>query len=225
MAIGLNQHSRRSVIPSTFNQVSHDLEFLARGRVCDDIERIRLLIFSLFLVALIAFAILHSPMNAMSRPALPADNPPTTETVALGRRLYYDPRLSADNTIACESCHSLQSGFTDIQPASIGVGGRKGTRHSPTVINSAYSSLQFWDGGATSLEEQAKGPIENPVEMATAHAVVVKRLPADPKDVALVKPAWGTEDILAFLDSWTAPLPDNLRPPAELTTKQTAQNG
>jgi hypothetical protein len=61
--------------------------------------------------------------------------------------------------------------------------------------------------------------------MATTHAVVVKQLPADPKDVALVKPAWGTEDILAFLDSWMAPLPDNLRPPAELTTKQTAQNG
>ena len=164
-------------------------------------------------------------MNAMSPPALPADNLPTTETVALGRRLSYDPRLSGDNTIACASCHSLQSGFTDIHPASIGVGGKKGTRHSPTVINSAYSSLQFGAGGATSLEEQAKGPIENPVEMATAHAVVVKRLPADPKDVALVKPAWGTEDILAFLDSWAAPLPDNPRPPAELTTKQTAQNG
>jgi cytochrome c peroxidase len=120
---------------------------------------------------------------------------------------------------------SAIGGFTDIHPASIGVGGKKGTRHSPTVINSAYSSLQFGDGGATSLEEQAKGPIENPVEMATAQAVVVKRLPADPKDVALVKPAWGTEDILAFLDSLTAPLPDNLRPPAGLTTKQTAQNG
>jgi hypothetical protein len=119
---------------------------------------------------------------------------------------------------------SAIGGFTDIHPASIGVGGKKGTRHSPTVINSAYSSLQFGAGGATSLEEQAKGPIENPVEMATAHAVVVKRLPADPKDVALVKPAWGTEDILAFLDSLTAPLPDNLRPPAGLTTKQTRQN-
>ena len=85
--------------------------------------------------------------------------------------------------------------------------------------------MQFGDGGATSLEQQANGPIENPVEMATAHAVVVKRLPADPKDVALVKPAWGTEDILAFLDSLTAPLPDNLRPPAGVTTKQTTQNG
>jgi di-heme cytochrome c peroxidase len=79
-------------------------------------------------------------------------------------------------------------GFTDIHPASIGVGGKKRTRHSPTVINSAYSSLQFWDGRAPSLEEQAKRPIENPVEMATTHAVVVKRL-------ALFKQAWGTEDI------------------------------
>src|ERR1700722_6493255 len=87
--------------------------------------RIRLLVFSLSLVALIAFAILYSPMNAMSRPALPADNLPTTETVALGRRLSYDLRLSGDNTIACAPCHSLQSGFTDIHPASI-VGGKKG---------------------------------------------------------------------------------------------------
>jgi cytochrome c peroxidase len=79
-------------------------------------------------------------------------------------------------------------GLTDIHPASIGVGGKKRTRHSPAVINSAYSSLQFWDGRAPSLEEQAKRPIENPVEMATTHAVVVKRL-------ARFKQAWGTEDI------------------------------
>jgi hypothetical protein len=74
MAIGLNQHSRQSVIPSTVNQVSHNLEFLALGRVSDDIERIRLLIFFFVLSCLDRFAILYSPMNAMSRPALPADN-------------------------------------------------------------------------------------------------------------------------------------------------------
>jgi cytochrome c peroxidase len=184
-------------------------------------EKIRLLVFSSFFVALIAFAILYSPTDAQSRSAdqgnsatmpagkpiqikvplglpavpIPADNPPTTDTIALGRRLYYDPVLSGDNTISCASCHSPQSGFTDVHPASIGVGGKKGTRHSPTVINSAYSSLQFWDGRAPSLEEQAKGPIANPVEMASTHADVVKRLQADPKYVALFKQAWGTEQI------------------------------
>jgi cytochrome c peroxidase len=184
-------------------------------------EKVRLLMFSLFMVALLAFGMIYKPIDAVSRPAdqgnspvmpigkplqikvplglpplpIPADNPPTADTVALGRRLYYDSVLSADNTISCASCHSPQSGFTDIRPASIGVGGKKGTRHSPTVMNSAYNTLQFWDGRAPSLEEQAKGPIANPVEMASTHADVSKRLQADPKYVALFKQAWGTDQI------------------------------
>jgi len=126
---------------------------------------------------------------------IPADNPPTEDTVALGRRLYYDPILSSDNTVSCASCHSPESGFTDRHSVSSGVGGKKGSRHSPTVINSAYSELQFWDGRAPSLEEQAKGPIANPVEMATTHDAAVARLQADPKYVALFKQAWGTDRI------------------------------
>jgi len=126
---------------------------------------------------------------------IPVDNPPTVETVALGRLLYYDPVLSADGTISCASCHSPEAAFADARPVSIGVDGKKGTRHSPTVIDSAYNFLQFWDGRAASLEEQAKGPIANPVEMATTHAEVVKRLQADPKYVARFKQAWGTEQI------------------------------
>jgi cytochrome c peroxidase len=126
---------------------------------------------------------------------IPADNPPTAETIALGRRLYYDPVLSGDNTISCASCHSPATGFTDRNSPSIGVGGKKGTRHSPTVINSTYNELQFWDGRAPSLEEQAKGPIANPVEMATSHDAVVAHLQADPKYVALFKGAWGTDHI------------------------------
>jgi len=126
---------------------------------------------------------------------IPADNPPTADTVALGRRLYYDPVLSGDNTISCASCHAPQAGFTDTRPVSLGVGGQKGTLHAPTVINSVYSTVQFWDGRAPSLEEQAKGPIANPAEMASTHADVVKRLQADPKYVALFKQAWGTDQI------------------------------
>ena len=117
---------------------------------------------------------------------IPAADPPATETVALGRGLYYDPLFSGDTRSRILPSSAI--GFTDIHSASIGVGDKKRTRHSPTVINSAYSSLQFWDGRAPSLEEQAKRPIENLVERATTHAVVVKGL-------ALFKQAWGTEDI------------------------------
>jgi len=126
---------------------------------------------------------------------IPPDNPPTEETIALGRRLYYDPQLSVDGTISCASCHAPQFAFSDNQPFSDGVGGKLGTRHSPTVINSAYNSLQFWDGRAPSLEEQAKGPMTNPVEMAHSLAGVVQRLQSDPKYPQLFKNAWGTDQI------------------------------
>ena len=126
---------------------------------------------------------------------IPPDNPPTEETIALGRRLYYDPLLSVDGTISCASCHAPQFSFSDNRPVSQGVGGKPGTRHSPTVINSAYSSLQFWDGRASSLEEQAKGPMANPVEMAHSLEGVVQRLQADPKYPELFKKAWGADQI------------------------------
>ncbi|MGB7434943.1 MAG: cytochrome c peroxidase [Candidatus Acidiferrum sp.] len=126
---------------------------------------------------------------------IPADNPPTEETIALGRRLYYDPSLSLDGTISCASCHAPQFAFSDHRPVSEGVGKKTGTRHAPTVINSAYYTLQFWDGRAPSLEEQAKGPIANPVEMAHTLDGVVKRLEADPKYPGLFKQAWGTDQI------------------------------
>jgi cytochrome c peroxidase len=126
---------------------------------------------------------------------IPADNPPTKETVALGRRLYYDPLLSVDGTISCASCHAPQFSFSDNRPVSAGVGGKLGTRHAPTVINSAYSPLQFWDGRTPSLEEQAKVPMANPVEMAHSLDGVVQRLQADAKYPALFQQAWGTDQI------------------------------
>ena len=137
---------------------------------------------------------IKAPLGLPAVP-IPSDNPPTEETIALGRRLYYEGMLSADGTITCASCHSPATGFTDRNSPSIGVGGKKGTRHSPTVINSAYNEVQFWDGRAPSLEEQAKGPIANPVEMATTHEAVITKLRADPKYLALFKQAWGTDHI------------------------------
>jgi cytochrome c peroxidase len=126
---------------------------------------------------------------------IPADNPPTRETIALGRRLYYDPMLSSDGTISCASCHAPQFAFADARSFSLGVGGKTGNRHAPTVINSAYNAYQFWDGRSPSLEDQAKGPIANPVEMAHSLDGVVKGLQNDPKYRELFKQAWGTDRI------------------------------
>ncbi len=97
--------------------------------------------------------------------------------VELGRSLYFDPRLSADDTVSCSSCHSPDHSFTDNKTVSTGIRGQSGVRNSPTVINRLYGKSQFWDGRASSLEEQAKGPIINPVEMGMKdHATLVAKL-------------------------------------------------
>lgn len=107
---------------------------------------------------------------------VPADNPATVETIALGRRLYYDPMLSLDGTISCASCHDPGKGFSDGRQFSTGVGNKTGTRNSPTVFNAAYFEAQFWDGRSPSLEKQAEGPVQNPVEMAHTLKGVEERL-------------------------------------------------
>jgi len=99
----------------------------------------------------------------------PPDNPYTPAKAELGRLLYFDPRLSGDGTVSCASCHSPAHAFTDGQAVSSGVRGQKGGRSAPTVINRAWSLAQFWDGRAPTLEEQAKGPMANPIEMANTH--------------------------------------------------------
>src|SRR5207249_1838910 len=93
----------------------------------------------------------------------PADNPYTPQKAELGWLLFFDRRLSSDGTLACASCHSPEHAFTDGQAVSTGIRGQKGGRSAPTVINRAYSLEQFWDGRAPTLEEQAKGPIANPI--------------------------------------------------------------
>ena len=112
----------------------------------------------------------------------PEDNPYSAAKVELGRLLYFDKRLSTDNTVSCASCHSPSKGYTDGAPVSTGIKGQKGGRSAPTVINRAYSTRQFWDGRAPSLEAQAVGPIANPIEMTNlksekaAHGAVEARL-------------------------------------------------
>jgi cytochrome c peroxidase len=95
----------------------------------------------------------------------PADNPTTAEKVELGRMLYFDPRFSSTGTVSCNSCHNLMLGGEDNRAFSMGVHGKTGGRSAPTVWNAAFASSQFWDGRADSLEDQAKGPVANPVEM------------------------------------------------------------
>jgi cytochrome c peroxidase len=96
--------------------------------------------------------------------------------VELGKQLYFDGRLSKNNQVSCAFCHIPGAGFADPRQTSIGVDGKVGGRQAPTVLNTAFNPIQFWDGRAGSLEEQAIGPIQNPVEMAETHENVVKKL-------------------------------------------------
>jgi cytochrome c peroxidase len=106
---------------------------------------------------------LFAPLpNALASDA----NPITEEKIALGRMLFYEPRLSKSQKIACNNCHKLNNYGVDGEPTSDGHKGQKGTRNSPTVYNAAGHTAQFWDGRAADVEEQAKGPVMNPVEMA-----------------------------------------------------------
>jgi cytochrome c peroxidase len=120
-----------------------------------------------------------------------ADNPVTEEKITLGRMLYYETRLSKNHDVSCNSCHLLDKFGVDNQPTSPGHKGQRGGRNSPTVYNAGGYIAQFWDGRAKDLEEQAKGPILNPVEMAMAdEASVVRTLKSMPGYVDAFKAAF-----------------------------------
>ena len=103
--------------------------------------------------------------DGATRAAIPTDNPQTPEKIALGQRLFFDGRLSADGTVACSTCHDPDRAFTDGRPTSIGIKGNVGQRNAPTILNALYNKTQFWDGRVKTLEEQAALPIVNSVEM------------------------------------------------------------
>jgi cytochrome c peroxidase len=117
-----------------------------------------------------------------SEPLRPVTPPPQTDAklVALGKRLFFDGALSADGSVRCASCHDIANGGDDGQPHSTGIRGQKGGVNAPTVLNSGGNFVQFWDGRAATLEDQAGGPIENPIEMGSALPAVVKKLSAKP---------------------------------------------
>ena len=103
----------------------------------------------------------------------PKDNVASPKKIALGKSLFNDTDLSLDRTLSCASCHRLADGGDDNEPVSTGVGGKKGNRNAPTVLNAAFLDKLFWDGRASSLEEQATGPLLNPVEMALPDAAAL----------------------------------------------------
>lgn len=122
-------------------------------------------------------------------------HPITDEQVQLGRQLWYEPRLSRGNTVSCNSCHNLASGGVDNLPTSQGHKGAFGGRNSPTVLNAALLASQFWDGRAATVEEQAGGPLLNPVEMAMPdEASVVKKIADIPEYQAAFKQAFPEND-------------------------------
>lgn len=120
----------------------------------------------------------EAPMGITSDLAslIPVDNPLTPAKVALGKQLYFDPRLSKDNTVSCASCHHPDMGWGDGSPVSKGIAGQMGGRSAPTILNRILAPVQFWDGRAASLEEQALGPIANPVEMGFTAKEAAARL-------------------------------------------------
>lgn len=154
---------------------------------------------------------------------VPKDNEVTPERVALGRKLYFDTRLSGDGTVACATCHDVSRGFTDQRPVSEGIKDQLGRRNAPTTMNALLMQTMFLDGRAPNLEEQAKLPIINPIEMGLADgAAAVKAIESDPDYQKQFQAAYGRkpnyddigralasfERTLVFLD---APLDDFLR--------------
>ena len=109
---------------------------------------------------------------------IPEKNPLSARKIDLGRQLYFDPRLSKDGTVSCATCHAPEKGFSDGRPNSAGIGGQTGSRNAPTVMNRLFSKEQFWDGRAADLEEQALGPIQNPIEMGHTITGMVTSLEA-----------------------------------------------
>jgi len=126
--------------------------------------------------------------------SVPKENPLTEEKIKLGKRLYFEKALSVDNTLSCASCHVPEQGFADPHQFSVGFKGQKGGRQAPPILNRVFSRKQFWDGRAASLEEQALGPMMNPVEMAHPNIQsVISRLEKDPGYVEAFKQAFPNE--------------------------------
>lgn len=139
--------------------------------------------FILFICFLLSANVFAAPSSTISKEEL-------------GKILYFDPRLSVDASVSCNSCHNVMGAGDDNRSFSMGVKGQLGGRSSPTVFNSSFYSVQFWDGRANTLADQAKGPLTNPVEMGNKdHKQVIDRLYKIPGYVSLFKSVYGAKGI------------------------------
>lgn len=120
------------------------------------------------------------PRGLEQRPGVPSENPISPQSVALGRKLFFDPILSSDGTVSCASCHQPDHGFASPEALSTGVGGQKTKRNAPSILNRGYGTHFFWDGRAESLEKQAMGPLSNPAELGGDLPKVLAALKANP---------------------------------------------
>lgn len=125
----------------------------------------------------------------------PWNNRLTAEKTDLGRRLFFDTRLSRDGTVSCASCHLPDRAFSDGQAIAVGIDDRTGRRNAPTLLNRAYVRSQFWDGRAASLEEQALAPMTNPSELDNTHEEIVRRLESDENYRRQFREAFGVDEI------------------------------
>jgi cytochrome c peroxidase len=114
----------------------------------------------------------------------PEDNRLTAEKIELGRRLFFDRRLSRDGSVACASCHDPERAYSDGRAIAVGVFGRKGRRNAPAIVNRGYGRLFFWDGRAATLEEQVLKPIEDPNEMDLTVTEAVSRIGLAPEEIS-----------------------------------------
>lgn len=126
---------------------------------------------------------------------IPENNPMTQEGVALGRKLFYDPILSGNNTQSCASCHQLQHAFSDTSALSVGIDGLAGTRNAMPLINLGWQRKFFWDGGAADMESQVLGPVQNPVEMHENWTNAIQELNDDPAYRSLFYQAFEANEI------------------------------
>lgn len=142
-----------------------------------------------------------NPMLGLPPVPVPEDNPQTPEKIKLGEKLFNDKRFSADGTVSCATCHDPKKAFQDGLPVAQGIRKQEGTRNSPTVINAAYYSTQFWDGRAKSLEEQAKAPFINPVEHGLkSHDPIIAIIRGDEAYKKAFKAVFGVETSQITID-------------------------
>lgn len=146
---------------------------------------------------ILAIVVLLTGAAVAQEPIQPIEMPTDLDhgKVELGKKLFFDGRLSRSGWISCNSCHNLSRGGSDNLVSSIGHGWTQGPINSPTVLNSSYNMSQFWDGRAADLVEQAKGPIANPGEMASTHEVAVHVLQTIPGYVTEFEAVFGTGPI------------------------------